>query len=75
LLFCGRVRADIGEILAHAHFPEKDWPLENVIPRRAAAITPFSLDVGRGVIGAHLLAVTVNAAVRSVDARAALEHS
>jgi hypothetical protein len=51
------------------------WPLEDVIARRAAAVTPFSLDIGPGVFGAHLLAVTVNAAVRSVDARAALEHS
>jgi hypothetical protein len=51
------------------------WALEDVIARRAAAITPFSLDIVRRVIGAHLLAVTVNAAVRSVDLCAAVEHS
>jgi len=49
--------------------------LEDVIPRRAAAVTPSSLDIGPGVFGAHLLTVTVNAAVRSVHVGAALEHS
>jgi hypothetical protein len=68
-------RADICEILTHAHFPEKYWPLKNVIARRAAALTPFSLDVVRRVIGADLLAMTVNAAVRSVNTRAAFDHS
>ncbi len=73
--FCRGARADVCEVLAHAHFPELHWPFEDVIARRAAAVTPFSLDICRRVFGAHLLAVTVNAAVRSVDARAALEHS
>ncbi len=75
LLFRRRARADIRKVLAHAHFPEKYWSLENVIARRAAAVAPFSLDIGRGVIGAHLLAVTINAAVRSVNTRAARDHS
>jgi hypothetical protein len=74
-LFCRRASANIRDVLAHSHFPEKHRPLENVIARRAAAITPTTLDIGRGVIGADLLAVTINAAVRSIDPRAAFEHS
>jgi len=69
------VGADIREVLAHSHFLEKHWPFEDVIARCAPAVTPFALDVGRGVSGAHLLAVTVNAAVCSINASAALEHS
>ena len=53
----------------------KNWPIENVIARCAAALTPFSFDVVRGVIGAHLLAVTINTTVRSVNTRAAFDHS
>jgi hypothetical protein len=61
--------------LAHAHLPKKNWPIENVIPRCAAAVTPFSFDVVCRVIGAHLLAVTINTAVHGVNARAAFDHS
>jgi len=74
-LFCRRARADVCEVLAHSHFPKLHWPLEDVIARPAAAITPFSLDIVPSVFGAHLLAVTVNAAIRSVNLCAAVEHS
>jgi hypothetical protein len=74
-LLSRRARADVRKILAHPHFPEKHWPLENVIARRTAAVAPFSLDIGRRIIGAHLLAVTIDAAVRGVNARASLDHS
>jgi hypothetical protein len=50
-------------------------PLENVIARRAPAVSPFSLDIVGSVIGADLLAVTIDAAVRSVNAPAPLDHS
>jgi hypothetical protein len=73
--FRGRARADVRDVLAHTHFAKKHRLLENVIARRAATISPFSLDVGRSVIGAHLLTVTINAAVCGVNVRAALEHS
>ena len=74
-LFRRGARADVCNILAHAHFSEKYRPLKNVIARRATALSPFSLNIVRRVIGAHLLAVTINAAVRSVNARAARDHS
>jgi hypothetical protein len=49
--------------------------LKNIIARRAAAVSPFSLDVVGGVISADLLAVTIDAAVRRVNAPASLDHS
>src|SRR4029453_17561532 len=48
---------------------------ENVIARRAAAVTPLPLDIGARIIGADLLTVTINAAVRGVNARTLLDHS
>jgi len=74
-LFCQRARANIREILAHTHFPEEYRSLKNVIARCAAAAAPFPLDVVGRVIGANLLAVTIDAAVRSINARAAFDHS
>jgi hypothetical protein len=74
-MFCGRARADIREVLAHPHFSEKHLPLKNVIARRTAAVTPPSLDIGPGIIGAYLFAVAIDAAVCHVNARAAFEHS
>src|SRR5262249_59678607 len=75
--FLGRgcARADICEVLAHPHFSKEYRPIENVIARRAAAITPFSFDVIGGIVGADLLAVAINAAVGRVNSYAALEHS
>jgi hypothetical protein len=77
--------ADVGQIRAHSHFTEQRWPIENVIARRAAAVTPFwsrtgrgvsrAIDIGSGVIGADLFAVTIEAAVRDVNAPATLGHS
>jgi len=75
LLFHRRARPDIRNVLAHAHFPKKHWPLENVVAGRAAAVAPFALDIVCRVISAHLLAVAIDAAVGSVNARAALDHS
>jgi len=72
---CRRAGADVCQVLAHAHFPEKYRPLENVIARRAAAVPPFALDIIRRVIGTHLLAVTIDAAVRGVNMGTALDHS
>jgi hypothetical protein len=74
-LFRRRTSANICNVLAHARLPEKNRPLENVIARSATAVTPFALYIVRRIIGAHLLAVTINAAVRSVNTRAALDHS
>lgn len=74
-MFHRRACADICEVLAHAHFPEKHWPLENVIARRATAVSPFSFDIVCGVIGAYLLTVAIDAAVRGVNMRTALDHS
>jgi hypothetical protein len=74
-LFRGGARADVRDVLTHPHFSKKHRLFENVIARRAAAISPFPFDVGCRVVSAHLLAVTINAAVRSVNARAALGHS
>jgi hypothetical protein len=75
LLFLRGTGTDIREVLPHAHFPEKYWALENVIPRSAAAVAPFSLDIIRRIIGTDLLAVTIEAAIRSVNKRTALDHS
>ena len=72
---CGCARADVCEVLSHSHFSKKYRALKKVIARCAAAIAPFSLDVVRGVIGADLLAVAINAAVGSVNPCATLKHS
>jgi hypothetical protein len=74
-LLCRGARANVCEVLAHAHFAKENRAVENVIAWRAATVPPLSLDIVRSVIGAHLLAVTINAAIRGVNARAALEHS
>src|SRR5439155_1047751 len=57
------------------HFPEEYWPLKNIIARCTPAVAPFALDVVGRVIGAYLLAVTIDAAVRSINPRAAFDHS
>ncbi len=75
MLFRRRARANIRNVLAHARFPEKNRPLENIIARRATAVAPFSLDIGPRVIGAHLLAMTINAAVCRINMPTALDHS
>jgi len=75
LLFHRRACANVCQVLTHAHFAEKYWPLENVVAGRAAAVTPFALDIGRRVIGAHLLAVAIDTAVRCVNMRTAFHHS
>lgn len=74
-LFFWRARADVREVLAHAHLPEKNGSFENVITRRAAAITPSPLNIGASVFGADLLTVTIDTAVGSVNARAPRDHS
>ena len=74
-LFRRRARTDIRKILAHTHFPEEYWPLKNIIARCTPAVAPFALDVVGRVIGAYLLAVTIDAAVRSINPRAAFDHS
>ncbi len=75
LLFCGRARADIRDVLAHTHFTKKHWSLENIIAGRAAAVTPAPLNIRSRVLGAYLLAVAINTAVRGINMRAPLEHS
>src|SRR5439155_9507674 len=75
LLLCGCARADVREVLSHSHFSEEYRALESVINWCAAAFSPVALYIVRGVIGAHLLAVAIHAAVSSVKMRAALEHS
>jgi hypothetical protein len=77
--------ADVGQIRSHSRFTEQCWPVENVIARRAAAVTPFwsrtgsgvsrAIDIGSGVIGAELFAVAIEATVRDVNASAAFGHS
>jgi hypothetical protein len=61
--------------LAHSHFPEKYWTIENVIARRAPAVAPLALDIIRRIIGTDLLTVTIDAAIGGVNARALLDHS
>jgi hypothetical protein len=72
---CGCARAYVCEVLSHSHFSKEYRALENVINRCAAASSPASLYIVRGVIGAHLLAVAIDAAIGGVNMRAALEHS
>ena len=67
--------SDVREIGTHAHFPEQDRPIENVIARCASAHAPFAIEIGAGVIGAHLLRVTIIAAVGGVDLTTTLGHS
>jgi hypothetical protein len=77
--------ADVSQIRAHSHFTQQRWPIEDVIAWRAAAVTPFwsrtgrgvsrAIDIGSGVIGTELFAMTIEAAVRDVNAPAALGHS
>src|SRR5262249_15602255 len=74
-LFLWRACADVRKVLPHAHLPEKNRSFENVIARRAAAVTPFPLDIVSRVFRADLLTVAINATVRSVNARALLDHS
>jgi hypothetical protein len=61
--------------LPHAHLPKENRAVENVIARRTPAIAPFSLDIVGRVPRADLLTVTVDAAIRSVDTCALLDHS
>jgi hypothetical protein len=72
---CWCARADVCEVLSHSHFSKEYRALEKVITWCAAAISPASLYIVRGVIGADLLTVAINAAVGSINMRAALEHS
>jgi hypothetical protein len=74
-LFFWRAGADVRKVLTHAHLSKKNGSFENVIARRASAITPFSLDIRARIIGTHLLAVTIDTAIGSVNARAARDHS
>src|SRR5262249_15577151 len=74
-LWRGCARADVCEVLAHPHFSQEDRLVENVIAWCAAAIAPFSFDIVGDIIGAHLLAMTIDAAVGSVNVCATLEHS
>jgi hypothetical protein len=74
-LFCRCARPDVGQVLAHAHLPKKNRSLENVVARRAAAVTPFSLDIGASIFGVDLLTVTIDAAIGSINVRAARDHS
>src|SRR5207249_9591308 len=74
-LFRRRARNDIRKILAHTHFPLECWPLKNIIAWCAAAVAPFALDIVGRVIGTYLLAMTIDAAVRSINPRAAFDHS
>jgi len=77
--------SDVGQIRTHSHFTQQRWPIEDVIARRAAAVTPFwrrtgsgvarAIHIGSGVIGADLFAVTIEATVRDVNAPATLSHS
>src|SRR5262249_55141708 len=69
LFFFWRTSADIRKVLAHAHLPKENRSFENIIARCAAAVTPFALNVLRGVIGAGLLAWAIEAAVSSVTPR------
>ena len=75
--FLGRgcARANVCEVLAHPHFSEKYRTLKNVIARRAAAITPFPLDIVGDVVGADLLTMAIDAAVCCVNVLAPREHS
>src|SRR4029077_2078089 len=72
---CRCARPDIRKIRSHTHFSEKHLSLKNIIARRAPAVTPVPFDVVGGVIGADLLTVTIDAAVRSINAPAPLGHS
>ena len=71
----GGARANVCEVLSHSHFSEKYRPFKNVIARRAAAIAPFPLDIVGDVVGADLLAMTINATVCCVNVLAPREHS
>jgi hypothetical protein len=68
-------RTNVRDVLAHSHFSQKYWTIENVIARRAAAIAPFPLDIVGDVIRADLLAMAIDAAVCCVNVRAPVEHS
>src|SRR5262249_51062349 len=71
----GCARANVCKVLAHSHFSEKYRTLKNVIARRAAAISPFPLDIVGYVVGADLLAMAIDTPVCCVNVRAPLEHS
>jgi hypothetical protein len=75
LVFGRRTFSNVREIRTHPHFPQQHGPLEEIIARRAAALAPFTIDVGRRIIGADLLAVAVNASVCRVNPPAALSHA
>jgi hypothetical protein len=49
--------------------------IKNVIERSAAAIPPFSVDIGGAIVGADLLAMAIDAAVSRINMRAPLVHS
>jgi hypothetical protein len=70
-----RTLADVCKVGANPHAPEKRWSIKEIITWRAAPGAPLALDVGCRVIGAHLLAMAVDAAVRDVNAAASFRHS
>lgn len=75
MIFRRRAFSNVREIRSHPHFAEQGRALENVIARRAAASSPFPVNVRRGIIGAHLLAVAINAAVSRVNLPATHGHT
>lgn len=65
----------IREIGTHSHFPKQHRTIENVIAWRAAAVAPFAIDIGSGVVGANLLAVAIDAAIRDINVASAFGHA
>src|SRR5262249_52742878 len=68
-------RTDVRDVLSHSHFCKEYRPLKNVINWCASAISPASFYIVRGVIGAHLFAVAIGAAIGGVNVRAPHDHS
>ena len=75
MIFRGRALAHVGKIGTETHFPEHNRSGEDVIARRAATLAPFSIDIGRQIIGANLLTMTIETAVAGVNFTAAFGHS
>ena len=71
----GRAVSNVREIRTDAYFPKQHRSIENVIPRCAATFAPFPFEIGSRIISADLLCVTIIAAIRGINATAALRHS
>src|SRR5690242_14558056 len=66
--------ANVREVRTVSHLSEEDDWFKNIIPRRAPALPPLSLDIGPPVIRSHLLRVAIEAAIGRINMSSTGDH-